>query len=77
MKKFAITFLFSLFLGIGAAMADGGDFDQGQQQMPQGKIVINVPPPENDWVTPVLGVVGVLGAAGIGVYATRRSRKGK
>ncbi len=78
MRKFAVTFLFSLFLGIGVAMAGGGDFDSDQQrQVPQGKIVINVPPPENDWIGPALGAVGVIAAAGIGVYATRRNRKGK
>ncbi len=75
MKRFAATLLVSLFLGVGAAYA-GNVGDSPQQQMPRSKIVINVPPPENDWVGSALGAVGVLGAAAIGLYAARRSRKG-
>ncbi len=75
MKKLALTFLFSLFLGSGVAMATGGDFDPEQQQMPQGKIVINVPEPKTNWQIPV-GVAVVTALGGIGVALIRRSRKG-
>ncbi len=77
MQRLAAALLISLFLGAGGAMAGGGDFDDSpQQQMPQSKIVINVPPAETDWVGPVVGAVGVIGAAAIGLYAARRKRKG-
>ncbi len=75
MKRFAAILLVSLFLGVGAAYA-GNVGEPPQQQMPQGKIIINVPPPENNWVGPVVGAVGVIGAAAIGLYAARRNRKG-
>jgi len=74
MKKLVVTLLISLFLGVGAAYA-GNTGDSPQQQMPQGKIVINVPEPKTNWQIPV-GVAVVTALGGIGVALVRRSRKG-
>ena len=77
MKIFATAFLVLLFLDVGVAMAGGGDFNNSpQQQMsPQSKIVVNVPEGGNDWVGPAIGALGVVTAAGIGLYAARSRRK--
>ncbi len=75
MKNFAAIFLVSLFLGAGVALAGGGDFDQPPQQMPQSKIVINVPEPKTNWQIPV-GVAVVTALGGVGVALVRRNRKG-
>ncbi len=74
MKKLVATLLVSLFLGVGAAYA-GNAGDSPQQQVPQGKIVINVPEPKTNWQIPV-GVAVVTALGGIGVALVRRSRKG-
>ena len=74
MKKFAAILLVSLFLGAGTAYASNVG-DSPQQQMPQGKIVINVPPPETDWLTPTIGAVGAIAVALVGYGLRRRSRK--
>ncbi len=78
MRKFAVILLISLFLGTGGALATGGDLDSPEQRaVPQSKIVVNVPPPENDWVGPAIGATGAVLAAVLGLWGiSRRSRKG-
>ena len=72
MGKFVAILLVSLFLGTGAALAGGGDFDQPQQQMAPSKIVVNVPDNGNDWTVPI-AVAIITAAGGIGAaYWSRR-----
>ena len=79
MKIFVGTLLVSLFIGAGGIFAGGGNIDSPQQRAaPQSKIVVNVPPPKNDWIGPAIGATGAVFAAALGLWGiSRRSRKGK
>ena len=68
MKRLALAVLFSIFLGASTSLATGGD-------IPQNKIVVNVSPPENDWVSPAITAAGAVVVAGLGLWGISRSRR--
>jgi len=73
MNTLAAAVIFSFFLNAGVLVM-GGDLGNAPQQQtaPQTKtIVIN----NDNWVTPVMGAIATLGAAGLGVWAVRSRRK--
>lgn len=76
MKTLIITFLVSLFLGTGIALAGGGNFDEPPQQSVP-KVIVNVPEPQTNWAVPItialVGGLATLGAA----YIARSKRKEK
>lgn len=62
-----ITLLTALSLLLYTSLAIAGDM--GQQQ------TIIITDDGNGWVTPVIGAIATLGAAGLGVWGLRRRRK--